>query len=159
MKYAHCFSFCFCLSCYDTIMTGSMWFIYPFFSGLLNRPKQSPAAEVPVKFQSKWESLNPNLAASRFARSRGKTSPYRLVNIGPGAYLCYDITGTNIANTAFTWACSIDVECIFIQQTLWVQSIFNNMVSPYRNLCCMHDCVLYVVNIHDLCLSCLWDVP
>ena len=44
----------------------------------------SSAAEVPVKFQNDWRSINPNLAASRSCR---KTS-YRLVNIGPGQMGC-----------------------------------------------------------------------
>ena len=53
------------------------------FALKFDRHLGSVAAEVPVKFQSNWKSLNPNLATSRdFTRSCGKTS-YGLVNRGP----------------------------------------------------------------------------
>ena len=48
-----------------------------------DRHLDSTAADVPVKFQSEWKSLNQNLAASRFREILGKTF-VRLVNKGPG---------------------------------------------------------------------------
>ena len=49
---------------------------------LFDRHLGSAAADVPVKFQSDWKSLNPNLVASR---SCGKTT--HLVNRGPNAVI------------------------------------------------------------------------
>ena len=51
-----------------------------------DRHLESTAAEVLVKFQSDRKGLNPNLAASSFTRSYGKT-PCRLMDRGPGCGL------------------------------------------------------------------------
>ena len=48
----------------------------------------SASAEVPVKFQSDWKSLIPNLVARDFTKSCGKTS-VRLVNKRPGGKMSY----------------------------------------------------------------------
>ena len=50
----------------------------------------SAAAEVPVKFQSDWKSLYPNLAASRLTRPCGKMSVH-LVNWGPVSAQCREV--------------------------------------------------------------------
>ena len=63
------------------------------------------AAQVPVKFQSNWRSLNSNLAAPRLHEIFGKTSVY-LVNRGPcfrQAISRHDIDFINLPCFCFPW--------------------------------------------------------
>ena len=63
------------------------------------------AAEVPVKFQSDWKSLNPNLAASRLHEMS-----YHLVNRGPGYWYVYEIWHRSVVIVTnydqYLWSCN-----------------------------------------------------
>ena len=103
----------------DAIMIVSLW--------NLTRHLESVAAEMPVKFQSDWKSIIPNLAASRLHEI------LRLVNKGPGKYTLVKFA---FWNSFHSWKCIS--KCLqncghFIQVCVFKHYGIENILFIYEN--------------------------